>query len=170
MASLSWTRKVVFLALVLGTCGAGWAFAQELPPQICFLHLSLESNQVSLVSATVAPGKLKVFPAQDAVLGLEVATAAGQVLWTNRVADPSFRHLEYEDPDHPGQILSKEVRLTNTEFTVRIPVMRDAHHVNFYRLNSSSTTNGAGANPSTAQVTSPARQELGSVELPPLLR
>lgn len=170
MVTLNWTRIFLCLALVLAACGVNRVFAQASPPQIYFLRLNLQSNQVSLVSASVAPGTLKVFPAQDAVLDLEVATSAGQVLWTNRVANPSIRHLEYEDPDHPGQILSKEVQLTNTEFTVRIPVIRDAHHVNFYLPQTMAGTNATGANPSAAQLTSPARRGLGSIELPPAIK
>jgi hypothetical protein len=162
-----WMRKYVCLTLLLGVCGANLVFAQESPPQILFLHLKLQSNQVSLVSASVTPGKLKVFPEHRAALDLEVTTSAGQVLWTNSVADPSFRHLEYEDPDHPGQIISKEVQLTNAEFTVRVPVIRDAHHVNFFLSRSSAETNAAGANPLTAHLPSPQRMDLGSVVLPP---
>jgi hypothetical protein len=167
MPSEKWMRKLVCLTLLLGACGANVVFAQESPPQIFFLHLKLQSNQVSLVSASVAPGRLKVFPERRAALDLEVATSAGQVLWTNSVADPSFRHLEYEDPDHPGQIISKEVQLTNTEFTVRVPVIRDAHHVNFYLSQSLAGTNAAGANPLSAHLPAPQRRDLGSVILPP---
>src|ERR1039458_3540420 len=160
-------RKYVCLTLLLGACGATLVFAQESPSQILFLHLILQSNQVSLVSAAVTPGRLKVFPEHRAALDLEVATSAGQVLWTNNVADPSIRHLEYEDPDHPGEIISKEVQLTNTEFTVRVPVFRDAHHVNFYLAQSSAETNAAGANPSVANLSVPQRKVLGTVMLPP---
>ena len=160
-------RKYVCLTLLLGACGANLVFAQESPSQILFLHLILQSNQVSLVSAAVTPGRLKVFPEHRAALDLEVATSAGQVLWTNSVADPSLRHLESEDPDHPGQIISKEVQLTNAEFTVRVPVIRDAHHVNFYLSRSADGTNAASANPFAAQLPSSQRMDLGSVVLPP---
>lgn len=167
MTPAKWIKKCVCLTLLLGACGANLVCAQEPPSQIFFLHLKLQNNQVSLVSASVAPGRLKVFSEHDAALDLEVATSAGQVLWTNSVADPSFRHLEYEDPDHPGQIINKEVQLTNAEFAVRVPVIRDAHHVNFYLSRSSAGTNAAGANPLAAQLPSPQRMDLGSVVLPP---
>lgn len=170
MRSDNWVEKYVCLALMLGACGANLVFAQESPPQILLLHLKLQSNQVSLVTAAFAPGRLKVFPEHHAALDLEVATSSGQVLWTNIVADPSFRHLEYEDPDHPGQIISKEVQLTNAEFTVRVPVFRDAHHVNFHLTQSSAGTNAAGANPLAAHLPSPQHLDLGSVILPPIPR
>ncbi len=165
-----WIRSYVSIALLLVACVAKVGWAQESAPQILFLHLKLQSNQVSLVSASVASGKLKVFSDHPAALDLEVATSAGRVLWTNSVADPSFQHLEYEDPSHPGQILSKEVQFTNVEFTVRVPVIRDAHHVNFYSSRSSVGTNAAGANSLAAQSPSPQRTELGSVVLPPTTR
>jgi hypothetical protein len=152
---------------LLFTCGGiGLVSAQESPPKIVFLHLKLESNQVSLVSSSVAPGRLKRFPEQRPALDLEVATAAGQVLWTNNVADPSIRHLEYEDPDHPGQIIGKEVQTTNRDFTVRIPALRDANQVNFYLPPSPVGTNEVTANSSTTNA-SPPRKLVGSVVLPP---
>jgi len=167
MAPGNWIRKQFCLTLLLGACGASVIYAQESPSQIFFLHLKLQSNQVSLVSASVATGRVKVFSEQHAALNLEVATSAGQLLWTNRVADPLLRHLEYEDPDHPGQIIDKVVQLTNAEFTVRVPVIRDAHHVNFYWSRRAPATNAAGANPSAAQLPAPQRTDLGSVLLPP---
>jgi hypothetical protein len=166
----NWMRRYGWFPLLLAACGLNLVFAQESAPQIFFLHLKLESNQVSLVSASVAPGTLKRFSESRPAFDLEVATSTGQVLWTNNVADPSVRHLEYEDPDHPGEIISKEVQLTNTEFTVRVPVFRDAHHVNFYLAQSSAETNAAGANPSVANLPAPQRKVLGTVMLPPQAR
>ena len=167
MLPAKWMRKCGCLTLLLGACGVSLISAQESQSQILFLHLTLQSNQISLVSAAVAPGRLKVFSEHSAALELEVATSAGQVLWTNSVTDPSLRHLEYEDPDHPGQIISKAIQLTNAEFTVRVPVIRDAHHVNFYLWRSLAGTNAAGVNPLAAQRPSPKRMDLGSVVLPP---
>lgn len=160
-------RRYSWLFLLPATCGANLVFAQESSPKIIFLHLKLDSNQVSLVSASVSPGTLKRVSEHQPALDLEVATSVGQVLWTNNVANPSLRHLEFEDPDHPGEILSKEVQLTNTEFTVRIPVFREAHHVNFYRSESSAGTNAAAAKLSVANLPAPPRTALGTVLLPP---
>jgi hypothetical protein len=159
-------RRRIWLPLLLAAGGTNLMFAQEAAPKIFFLHLRLESNQVSLVSASVAPGTLKRFPEHRPALDLEVATAADQVLWTNNVADPSIRRLEYEDPNHPGEIISKEVQLTNTEFTVRVPAFTNADHVNFYQSPSSAGTNVPGANPSLASLPVPPRTMLGTVQLP----
>lgn len=156
-------RRGWFPLLLAGTT---WLSAQETSSKIFFLHLRLESNQVSLVSASIAPGTLKRFSPPSASLELEVATAAGQVLWTNAVADPSIRHLEYEDPQHPGEIISREVQLTNTEFTVRIPGFINAHHVNFYRSQSTAATNVPPANAAAVSPAESTRQMLGTVALP----
>ena len=162
----NWMRSYGWFPLLLAACGVSLVFAQEPAPQIFFLHLKLESNQVSLVSASVAPGTLKRFSEHRPALDLEVATSDGQVLWTNNVANPSIRHLEYEDPGHPGEIISKEVQLTNTEFMVRVPAFRDAHHVNFYLAQSSAETNAAVAHPSGANVPAAQRKAAGTVMLP----
>ena len=134
-------RRYGWFPLLLAACGITAVFAQESPPKILFLHLKMESNQVSLVKASVAPGTLKRFSQRRPSLDLEVATSAGQVLWTKTVANPSIRHLEYENPDHPGEIISKEVQVTNGEFTVRLPVIQNAHQVNFYLPRSTAGTN-----------------------------
>jgi hypothetical protein len=101
---------------------------------------------------------------------MEVATAGGQVLWTNNVADPSLRHLEYEDPDHPGEIIGKEIQLTNTEFTIRVPAFREADHVDFYLSQSAITnTNPTGTN-AAVNSSVPQRKLVGTVTLPPEAR
>jgi hypothetical protein len=152
---------------MLAVCGTSLLFAQESSPKILFLHLKLESNQVSLVTTSVASGTLKKFSGQGPSLELEVVTSAGQVLWSNTVANPSIRHLEFEDPDHPGEISSKEVQVTNAEFTVRVPVFQNAHHVNFYQSHASAGTTAQAANPSVASLPLTRRTILGTVTLPP---
>ena len=159
-------RRCGWLLLMLATCETVVVFAQESSPQILFLHLKLENNQISLVEASVAPGTLKRLSARQPSFDLEVASSSGQVLWTNTVANPSIRHLEYEDPNHPGEIISKGVQLTNTEFTVRVPAFTNAHHVNFYQWQSSAGTNAMEANPLVASLPLPQRMVLGSVTLP----
>jgi hypothetical protein len=166
MLIITLLRRSGWPLLLLAACGTNLVYAQESSPQICFLHLKLVSNQVSLVSASISPGTLKRFSEHRPALDLEVATSAGQVLWTNNVADPSIRRLEYEDPDHPREIISKEVQLTNTEFTVRVPLFRDAHHVNFYLSQPPAGTNAAEASPAVANVSAPQRKVLGTVMLP----
>lgn len=159
-------QKCGWFALLLAVCLARQAFAQAASPQIAFLHLKLGSNQVTLVSASVSPGVLKRFPEYRAAIDLELATASGQVLWTNSVANPSIRHLEYEDPDHPGEIINKEVQLTNTEFTVRVPVLPDAHHVNFFLSPPAAGTTATDAKSLATNAPAAQRKLLGSVLLP----
>ena len=159
-------RKWVWCSLVLAVCGTSQVFAQAAPPRIAFLHLKLDSNQVTLVSASVSPGVLKRLPEYRAAIDLELATSAGLVLWSNSVPDPSLRHLEYEDPEHPGEIINKVVQLTNTEFTVRVPVLPDAHHVNFFLSQPAFGTNVTGARSLAANTPPTQRTALGTVMLP----
>ena len=156
--------------LLLVVFGITAVSGQEAPSKIFFLHLKMESNRVSLVNASVAPGKLKPASARRPSLELVVATADGQVLWTNTVANPSIRHLEYEDPDHPGEILSKEVQVTNIEFTVRVPAFEKAHQVDFYLPHSPSGTNALTKDGSTAARGPSQRTRLGAVVLPEQLK
>ena len=159
-------RKCFKLILFLALVGTAVVSAQESPPQIVFLRLKLESNQVSMVEASVVPGTLKRISEAHAALELEVVTADGQVLWTNAVADPALRHLEFEDPAHPGEIISKDIQLTNSEFTVRVPVLRNAHQVNFFRSHQLAGTNEPAAKNVTTGVSSARRTSLGAVTLP----
>jgi hypothetical protein len=150
--------------LLLGFCRISSVCAQESSPKILFLRLKLESNQVSLISTSVTPGRMKGFSAERPALDVEVATSTGQVLWTNNLPHPSIRRLEYEDPEHPGHLISKEVELTNTEFSVRVPVFKEAYRVNFY-LPPSPAPNAPLAN---ALVTNlpPVRKLVGTIALP----
>jgi hypothetical protein len=162
--------KLCWLGLMLTVIQAGQALGQALgqanSAKIAFLHLKMESNQVTLLSASVSPGVLKRLPDYRAAIDLEVANAAGQVLWANRVANPLIRRLEFEDPEHPGVILNKLVQLTNAEFTVRVPVLPGSHHVNLYAQQAAPGTNTAPAAPSVVNAKAPPRKRLGTVLLP----
>ena len=166
MTSEACMPKWLSFGLVLTIGLAEQVFAQVDPARIAFLHLKMDSNQVTLLSASVSPGVLKRFPEYRAAMDLEVATASGQVLWTNHVANPLIRRLEFEDPEHPGVILSREVQLTNAEFTIRVPALPGAHHVNFYAMQPASETNTTPAAPSVAPAPISQRKRLGTVLLP----
>jgi hypothetical protein len=166
MSLKNFRRKGWLIFLFQALWGTLPVLAQSAPPQIAFLHLKMESNQVALVSASTSPGVLKRLPEHGPGVQLEVATSTGQVLWTNTIADPSVRHLEYEDPEHPGAIISKEVQLTNAEFTIRVPVFPEAHHVNFFRALPEAGTNAPGTKPHAVEAPGLQRKSLGTVLLP----
>jgi len=113
---------------------------------------------VSLVEANLRPGVLKPQPEGDsAALCYEVVSEAGTPLWQGNLPDPTLRHLEYEDPDHPGQLLHKSVRVEEAEFTLRVPSLPAARRVDFFKVQ-----------PGPAGAVGPklARTSWGSVTLP----
>ncbi|MFA5834515.1 MAG: hypothetical protein WDA22_13640 [Bacteroidota bacterium] len=63
----------------------------------------------------------------------EVLSQNGSLLFKNNLKDPSIQHLEYEDPENPGRLLSKDIRQNDVEFTIRIPYKWEMSRVEFYR-------------------------------------
>lgn len=118
-----------------------------LPAQdgIVFLHLRLKNNTITLIESKIHPGTLKedrTTESNDGIL-IEVVSNIGSIIFTNSVNDPSIRHYEFEDPNFPGRVISKEIMQNDVEFFVRIPYKKNAHQVRFYRtftLHSSSKT------------------------------
>jgi hypothetical protein len=109
-------------------------------PQILFLHFKVKNNQVVLVSKTIRPGTLKHFrEGTTDELHYELMSETGETLWTAAVPDPTAREIEYEDPPGSGKMTRKSVNLDEAEFTVRLPVVDSAHHIDFYKLENSST-------------------------------
>ena len=129
------------------------------PDQILFLNLRMTNGVITLVNAMPTPGVLKSRRGADkkGPIQLEVETAAGTSLWNETMSDPSVRRYEYEDPDHPGGIISKVVQLNEVQFSVRIPFNKEARRVSFYRVAPSET--------SKAQVAPPARPPKAVKEL-----
>jgi hypothetical protein len=104
--------------------------------QILFLHLKITNNVISLMESTAVTGHLKttISSEKPGDLYLELTSTNSVPIWTNAVPDPLLRRYEYEDPDHPGQLKVKEVKLDQAEFTVRVPGRKEATHLNIYRL------------------------------------
>ncbi len=155
-------RAGIILFLLLSLAAAMRAAAQDAVPRMLFLHLKMETNQVSLLGASVAPGKARPAAGEASQLQVEIADAAGQLLWTNSVSDPTVRRLEYEDPEHPGSILHKDVQMTNVEFVVRAPALANARQVSFFSSRSAAATNS----PPLKQAIPAQRTPLGVVTLP----
>ena len=127
-------------------------------PQILFLHLIVTNQAVSLVDSNLRPGVLKPgLEADSTGLFFELISEAGTALWKGSMADPSVRHLEYEDPANPDRLLHKSVQLDKAEFTLRVPFHEQARRINFFKL----SAGGPGAAQQAASRTS-----LGSITLP----
>lgn len=128
--------------------------------QILFLHLKITNDVVSLVESTAVPGHLKIPIAAEkqGELCLELTSTNGVPIWTDVMPDPLVRRYEYEDPDHPGQLKVKEVKLDQAEFTIRVPGRKEAKRLNIYRLDQPAAKSAAAAANQT-------RTLLGTVEL-----
>jgi hypothetical protein len=129
--------------------------------QILFLNLKITNDVVSLVESTAVPGHLKVPIAAEkqGELYLELISTNSVPIWTDVMPDPLVRRYEYEDPDHPGQLKVKEVKMDQAEFTVRVPGRKEAKQLNIYRLDQPAAKSAASASNKT-------RTLLGTIELP----
>ncbi len=126
-------RLAIFAWLALAAAlMAGAAPAEE---GILFLHLRLKDGVVTLVESSVRPGVLK--KPRDGIargnLSFQMVTGDGIVLEEGAAEDPSTRRLEYEDPDHPGQMKVKIIQAPDVEFTVRLAYRTTGRKVRFHR-------------------------------------
>jgi hypothetical protein len=114
---------------------ANWCRADE-PEQILFQHFKLKDDVVTLVQSTVRPGVLKspVTSEKNGELYLELLGGNGSTLWSDVLDDPTVQRMEYEDPDHPGQLKTHWVQSTEAEFTVRVPFHKAAKQLRVQRL------------------------------------
>jgi hypothetical protein len=146
--------------LVLLLAGSPRAQAQtNTAPGILFLHLKVTNQVVSLVEVNLRPGVVKPGPEADATaLCCELVSEAGIPLWKGSIADPTVRHLEYEDPANPGQLQHKVVRVEEAEFTLRVPALPEARRIDFFKRPSGSTEEERPQKPS--------RTSWGSITLP----
>lgn len=128
--------------------------------QILFLHLQLTNGAVHLVASTNVPGHLKpaIAAGKPGDLFLELVSTNSLSVWSGVVPDPLVRRYEYEDPEHPGRLKVKEVKLEQAEFTVRVPGRKEARQLNIYRLEPPATQSGMATTLQT-------RTLLGTIEL-----
>jgi hypothetical protein len=145
---------ILCVAAMLVLAGA-YAGAQE-NSRIVFLHLKMRQGKVVLLDQTTRAGSLKQSRAaqQYATWTYDLVSPTGEVLWSGTMRDPSFKRYEYEDPNEPGKIRSKQVLLDDVEFTVRVPHIDSAQRVQFYRSIATS-----------AVAERPVRQSIGTIIL-----
>jgi len=135
----------VRLLLILSICGLFFYPSDAVFPQrkhdskIIFLQLRMKDDIITLVNMTIRPGYLKpqgTAGARGDIL-YDVTNMSGGSLWQGVSDNPSHRRLEYEDPDHPGKILSKVIDQNDVRFTIRIPYDPGIKTVSFYSLKES---------------------------------
>lgn len=169
-------RGVVLTALLLAMVNwsASWvclgADANN-DARIVFLRVRLKADAITLVKATTQPGTLKAprSPGTKREIQFDLVSNSGAALWSGAMDDPSIERLEYEDPDHPGQIKVKEIKRSEVEFTVRVPWKKEARQVAFYRRGSANQKEiKQNTSPAAAEKSRPdaGKKLLGTVVLP----
>lgn len=129
-------RSVRWLVPLTIAILAACCFGAERMDRILFLHLRMQDGAVSLVRSSIRPGRLKTPIASDrqGVIQLQLTAEPGVVLWTEVMADPLCRRLEYVDPGSPGMLRTKWVQVTQAEFTVRLPFYPEGRQLTLHRL------------------------------------
>lgn len=111
------------------------AFAQP-KNQILFLQFSMKGDTLTLIRSEVRPGIVKEQRSHEFRDGLKYAfrSANGALLLEGTLSDPSVRRYEYEDPENPGRIKSKDITFHNVEFTIRVPYQSKMYALEVYRV------------------------------------
>jgi hypothetical protein len=130
---------------------------------ILFLHLRMTNGQLVLVEQKKTPGVLKRARGAEPGHGLQVElqSADGNTLWSQTIADPTTRRVEFPDPNEPGKLRAREIILTNAEFTVRVPFHSRARTAVLSRRTAGNGQKVAAAGAAASRV------ELGRVALKP---
>lgn len=146
---------LILCAAVLLVLACGSAGAQG-NSRVVFLHLKMRQGKVVLLDQTIRAGSLKQSRSAQhyATWTYDLVSSTGEILWSGTMRDPSFRRYEYEDPNEPGKIRSKQVLLDDVEFTVRVPHIDGGQRVQFYRSIATSAVEGR-----------PVRQSIGTIIL-----
>ena len=101
-----------------------------------FLTLRYKDGNITLVKSAVVSGTLK--PQRNSkkpnALQIQLEKNNGTSVWSVVVDDPSVQRYEYEDPQQPGVIRSKEVKLNDVEFIVRAPLVTEVRQLAVYRV------------------------------------
>src|SRR5262249_54543640 len=102
---------------------------------ILFLRLKMDEHQVTLLSSSVRPGRLKTPPIDPSVPGLflELSGREGHFLWSSVVPDPTILRLESPSPERLDELQTWEKRFREAEWTVRVPLHPQATQMKVYR-------------------------------------
>ena len=129
----------ILLLVILGlffSSNDSFSAGEKNQSKILFLQFKIKDNSITLVKTTIKPGVAKQ-PASVVdknSLYYQFFSPSGASLGKGSMKDPLIQHFEYEDPDHPGQIKRKEVRLEETEFTLRVPYNPKLQEIEFFKL------------------------------------
>ncbi len=126
--------SLVILILFLFT-GDSFSAGEKNQSKILFLQIKIKDNSLILIKKDIRPGVLKQIPhsPDSDFLFYQVFSSSGALLWKGGIKDPSVVRYEYEDPDQPGKLKVKEIRLDEAEFTLRIPYNPEFQRIEFYK-------------------------------------
>lgn len=107
--------------------------ADQSDERILFLTLKFDKSSVQLVDSKIVLGHLKTNrgPSRGEIQ-YELLGDSGLLL-QGAIADPLVQHLEYEDPDNTGKILSKVIAWPEATITLRVPYSAAINQLSFYR-------------------------------------
>lgn len=142
--SVHWTLWLIAMVCFL-TLETNLVHAQH---KILFLQLRMQGDTIRLVGSNITPGVVKRARGSgpNAAIQYKVYSATGLLLWEGAMDDPSIRRYEFENPEKPGQLVAKLVKLQDVEFTLRIPLKEGVRYVQFYRTESTRSTVGKQGN------------------------
>jgi len=128
-------KSSLILALIGLFLLSALALAGNESGKIAFLTFKFDGEKVTLVNSRIVDGafkeKVKDFKTGD--LRYEVVGADKTTIIQNSIGNPLIKKLEYEDPDNPGQLVSKIVTLPEAVFTVRIDYSQNTDYIRFYQ-------------------------------------
>jgi hypothetical protein len=64
---------------------------------------------------------------------LEMLDSEAKSLLRYQIEDPSFVLMEYEDPEQPGRIVSKEIHAEKVQFSILVPAPVGGHMLRFMK-------------------------------------
>jgi len=156
---ISVTKSILWLVTIvsLNSLDASIVHAQQ---KILFLHLRIQDDTIKLIGSNIRFGVSKRVRDLEIFNGIEYEfrSSDGLLLWNGFLEDPSIRRYEFEDSMKPGQIKTKEVRLKDVEFTLRVPFKKGMNHVEFYRSGVAKSSSGMRKN---------ARKLIGAIDMQP---
>jgi hypothetical protein len=98
---------------------------------IVFLHLRWADGQVSLVDATVRPGRLKASTEshEGSRLKVQLTDADGKALWQGSVVNPAVQRIEVPPPAAGGSPTWVQTRPKTVDVVLRAPALSAAREL-----------------------------------------
>lgn len=132
------TAIIVSLTLI-GVIVMMFAVPQQLPAEVecgvVFVRLHMTPEGISLVEYSCVSGQLKQPRESQNIKEItwEAMSSSDSVITKGSLDNPLIRRFEYEDPNNPGNLVSRTVELNEAYFVIRMPFSYDIKSLSFYR-------------------------------------